>query len=142
MDDRHGRPYSAQAGRDLQDAPRVTAHDDIRPRREDACDLLALELGRDLGMREVVHARAATTPSPLCACSAPQHTCSTGADTRWPPRSTTRTVARSLSPKLSRITQPAKKHTSAFSFSAGRYGAPSRFGASEESHATGAIRRE
>ena len=61
MDDRHGRPYSAQAGRDLEDAPRVTAHDDIRPRREDACDLLALELGRDLGMREVVHARAATT---------------------------------------------------------------------------------
>src|SRR5206468_4181629 len=61
MDDRHGRPYSAQAGRDLQDAPRVTAHDDIRPCREDAYDLLALQLCRDLGMREVVYARAATT---------------------------------------------------------------------------------
>src|SRR6185503_856469 len=52
-------PGRAQARCDLKNAPRIRAHDHVGACLEDPRDLLALQLGRDRRMREVVDARAA-----------------------------------------------------------------------------------
>src|SRR6267142_5981768 len=62
MDHLDIRARRAKARGHLQDAPRIRAHDDIRPRVEDPRDLVALEGLRDVRMREVVDARAAAAP--------------------------------------------------------------------------------
>src|SRR5438045_198631 len=56
------RARGAQPRRDLEDAARVGRDDEVGARGEDRRDLLALQLGRDVRMRQVVDARAAATP--------------------------------------------------------------------------------
>src|SRR5258706_9141660 len=50
----------SKPGDDLQDAAGIRAHDDVRTRRDDRRDLLALQLLRDVRLGQVVDAGATT----------------------------------------------------------------------------------
>src|SRR5438105_8730755 len=54
MDHRHIRTGAPEPGRELQDASRIRAHDEVRTGLEDASDLVPLQLHRDVRVREVV----------------------------------------------------------------------------------------
>src|SRR6266542_3124173 len=58
MHHRHVGPRRAQTRRHLEDAAGVRRDHDVRPRHEDRRDLLALQFSCDLGVRQVVDARA------------------------------------------------------------------------------------
>ena len=62
MHDTHARARGPQAGRDLQHAAWIRAHDHVRRRVKDLAHLVLLELARNFGVRQVVDACAATTP--------------------------------------------------------------------------------